>query len=164
MILNHGNIRKTKLIKYMFLENLPLELHQKKCEEYHKTIENEEFSEYLSIEKYLHDSIIVINKCDFVIRITFEFWNEEKEKSETISIIFQNAKIISWNKCRRSGHLSKMNRKVNPHRFGYCEFYTDNGIKYISIVILTKSNNRINTGIYFPIVTIRYKRMIVEDA
>ena len=75
-----------------------------------------------------------IKEHDFAIRIAFMFWNEEKNKEEKKAIIFQNAKVISWNKCRRSGHLPRMNKKINAYQYGYGEFYTDNGNKYISII------------------------------
>jgi hypothetical protein len=148
----------------MFLDNLPLEDHLKKCEEYHKTIEKEEFEKYLRIEKYLHDSRISIKEGKINIKIEFSFLNEEIDKEEVKSIIFKNAKIISWNKFRRSGHISRMNKIVNPYQYGYSEFYTDNGNKHVSIIVFTKPNSRIKIGIYYPIVTIRYEEMVIEDA
>ncbi len=164
MILNHGNIRKSRLLKYMFFDNLPSEEHRKKCEEYHRTIEKKEFAEYVRIEKYLHDSRMRMEADDLDIKMEFTFWNETIDKECAKVIIFHHAKVISWNKCRRSGHLSRMNRKVNLYRYGYSEFYTDNGNKYVSIVVFTKPESRINAGIYHPIVTIRYEEMIIEDA
>jgi hypothetical protein len=162
MILNHGNIRKSKLLRYIFLDNLPSEDHLKKCQEYHKTIEKEEFTKYLRIEKYLHDSKISIKKDKLNIKIEFSFLNEEIDKDQIKTIIFKNAKVISWNKCRRSGHISRMNKPINPYQYGYSEFYTDNGNKYVSIIVFTKPNCKIKIGVYNPIVTIRYEEMILD--
>jgi hypothetical protein len=57
-----------------------------------------------------------------------------------------------------------MNKTVNPYQYGYSEFYTDNGNKHVSIIVFTKPNSRIKIGIYYPIVTIRYEEMVIEDA
>jgi len=164
MLLNHGNIKKSKLLRYLFLDNLPAEDHLMKCEEYHKTIEQEEYFDYLRIEKYLHDSRINIIEDKKDIRIEFTFLNEEMGKDDVKVIIFQKAKVISWNKCRKSGHISSMNKRVKPYEYGYSEFYKDNGKNYISIVVFPGPNNKVKTGIYYPIVTIQYEEMIVENA
>jgi hypothetical protein len=112
----------------------------------------------------LHDSRIDIEIHDLAIRIACHFLNEEIDREDTKVIIFQNAKVISWNKCRRSGHISRLNRKIVPYQYGYSEFYTNNGVKYVSILVFTNKNDKTNTGIYYPIVTIKYEEMIIKDA
>lgn len=157
MILNHGNIKNSKFLRYLFYDNLSSEEHYKKCIDYNKTIERLNIKKFIKHEKYFHDAFITIEEHEATIKITFKYLNEDIGKDETGFVLFKNAKIISWNKIKKSGHIARLNRRIIPYQYGYSEFYSDKGIKYVSMVIFPKPTDRTNTGIYFPIVTIKFE-------
>ena len=103
---------------------------------------------------------IKITKNQLEIRL--EYWKSEIKKLEQSSLIFKNGKIVSWNKIRKSGHISRQNTTIKPYEYGYDEFYEYNGQKYVTILIFTKPGSKVNTGIYYPIITIRYDKMEVK--
>jgi len=162
VILNNGNIKKSKLLRYIILDDVSQEEYIDKITKYHKTIETQEFKEYLEIEKFIHDSKIDIKITKNQLEIRLEYWKSEIKKLEQSSLIFKNGKIVSWNKIRKSGHISRQNTTIKPYEYGYDEFYEYNGQKYVTILIFTKPGSKVNTGIYYPIITIRYDKMEVK--
>jgi hypothetical protein len=164
MILNHGNIKNSNFLRYLFFDNLLSEEHHKKCNDYLKTIKRLDIKKYVENEKYFHDAIITIKEYESTIKIGFIFLNEVSGKEETIFVLFKNAKILSWNKVRKSGHIARLNKQIIPYQYGYSEFYTDKGNNYISMVVFPKSTDKTNTGIYFPIVTIKFEEIEIEIA
>ncbi len=164
MILNHGNIKKSKLLRYLFFDNLSSEEHYNKCNDYYKTIEMLNIKKYIQHEKYFHDALITIEEYASNIKISFSYFIEESGKQETVFVIFKKAKILSWNKVKKSGHIARLNKRIIPYQYGYSEFYTDKGISYVSIVVFPKPTDKTNTGIYFPIVTIKFEDIEIEIA
>jgi hypothetical protein len=164
MVLNHGNIKNSNFIRYLFFDNLSSEEHHKICNDYLKTIERLDIRNYLKHEKYFHDAIITIKEYESTIKIGFSYLNEVLGKEETSFVLFKKAKILSWNKVKKSGHIARLNKQIVPHQYGYSEFYTDKGFNYVSMVVFPKPTDKTNTGIYFPIVTIKFEEIEIEIA
>jgi len=170
MILNNGNIKKkSKILQYNFYFNDKEELdtneYMARLVKYHKTIENEDFVDYLKIEKYLHDSKVTIKSINSNVIIDLNYWKDEDNRSCNGELIFTNAKILSWNKVKKTGHISRMNKDYIPYQYGYDEFYTHNNEKYVTIVFFNRgSRHKINTGIYYPMLTIKYGSIqVIEE-
>lgn len=162
-MLNYGNISKSKILKYHFFIEIDNENFRKQWNIYHKYLLSDEFVEYRKIEKYLHDSRIKIQKELNNINIQLDYWKDESNCRKKGLLVFENSKIISWNKVLKSGHISRINKKIIPLQYGYDEFYSINGIKYVTIIFFTRGKCRkINTGIYYPMLTLKYDSMKVK--
>ena len=85
-------------------------------------------------------------------------WNNDLNESISFNIIFQNAKILSWNCVNKNGHICRLNKKYFPCEYGYEEFYEYNNKKYVSIVCFGK---KIKKGIYAPFVNIQFKNLVI---
>ena len=59
MLLTYGNIRKSRILKYMYCIEIDDNLYFNKLEEYEKSIP---YKQFLSIREFLHDTDIVIKK------------------------------------------------------------------------------------------------------
>ena len=86
MLLTYGNIRKSRILKYMYYEDIDDNLYFNRLEEYEKSIP---YKQFLSIREFLHDTDIVIikNKNDISI---YAF---SRNKTKCYNIIFKNAKF-----------------------------------------------------------------------
>jgi hypothetical protein len=169
-MLNNGNIKKkSKILQYHFYfsdkEELDNKEYMNRLIKYHKTIENDEFADYLKIEKYLHDSKVNIKKVNNNIIIELHYWKDEENRSCNGELKFIDSKIISWNKVIKTGHISRMNKEYIPYQYGYDEFYIKNNEKYVTIIFFNRGSRKIiNTGIYYPMLTIKYKSIqVVEE-
>ena len=149
MLLTYGNIRKSRILKYMYCEDIDDNLYFNRLEEYEKSIP---YKQFLSIREFLHDTDIVIKKNKNDISI-YAF---SRNKTKCYNIIFKNAKILSLNCVKRNGHISRLNRNYRPLQYGYEEFYENNGKNYISIIIFGK---KIKKGIYYPFITIEFENI-----
>jgi len=169
MLLTNGNIKtKSKILQYHFYFSKDKKLENDEYINflitYHKTIENDEFAEYIKIEKYLHDSTVKIFNKNKSIIIEFNYWKNDENRVCTGELEFLDATLMSWNKVIKSGHISRLNKNITPCEYGYDEFYKHNNEKYVTIIFFTKDKNqRVNTGIYYPMLTIKYKWIKVNE-
>ncbi|OHD20629.1 MAG: hypothetical protein A2086_01635 [Spirochaetes bacterium GWD1_27_9] len=118
-------------------------------------------SEYRKIKNYLHDSIInkiSINK-DILFNLTL--YDETKNISFTKKMIFQNGRIISYNKVLKSGNIKRINKSLKAYEYLYDEFYKIENSNYVTIIFTNK--NKTKTGFYFPMVTIKFDTIRVID-
>lgn len=159
MNLTFGNIKKSKKLKYHYTEDLDDIGYLKKLEEYHLTIENNFYSSFIEIESYLHDSRIKIKKEGNTVILDVHSRDNDLNEPINFHIIFEEAKIISWNCVKGNGHIARLNKKYIPTEYGYEEFYEDNGKKYVSIIMFGK---KIKKTIYYPFITIQFQKIKIE--
>jgi hypothetical protein len=159
MILNHGNIKKkSHILKYHYFDyDISDESRMHMYNEYIKGLNDVPGIEnYRSIQKDLHDSCITIKSSSNDIILELDIYNEQIDNYRK-SLVFKNAKIISYNKILKSGHISNINKNVIPHEYLYDEIYKDGINYYITIIITTKPRIKINN--YYPLITIRFERI-----
>jgi hypothetical protein len=168
MLLTYGNIRKSKILRYYFFDDLDNETFAKYVNIYYESINTKENNDYLKIDKYLHDAEVKIEIQEKDIIIHLIYWDKKSEHKKA-QMIFTDAKIISQNKIKKSGHIARLNKRYIPVEYGYDELYTDKGSKYITIIFFYRrwEGRKINTGIYYPLMTIKYdkiKTIFEEDS
>ena len=157
MLLTYGNIKKSKILKYIYLSYYNDDESRKALLEYNKSIIKDfEKSDIIKIYKYLHDAKIYLKKINGNVVIKVNTYDSEEKKPIYFDIIFEKAKILSWNTVKETGHISRLNKKYKPKEYGYEEFYKDNGKKYVSLILF---GNKIRKGSYYPLVTINYENI-----
>ena len=159
MLLTYGNIKKSKILKYIYLADYNDDEYRKAFLEYNKSIVKDfEKSDFIKIYKYLHDAKIHLKQINGNVVIKVNTYSEEK-KSIYFDIIFEKAKILSWNTVKENGHISRLNKKYKPQEYGYEEFYEDNGKKYVSLILF---GNKIRKGLYYPMATLNYENIRIN--
>ena len=109
----------------------------------------------------MHDAKIYLKQINGDVLIKVNTYDSEEQKSIYFDIIFEKAKILSWNTVKENGHISRLNKKYKPQEYGYEEFYEDNGKKYVSLILF---GNKIRKGLYYPMVTINYENIRINRA
>ena len=159
MLLTYGNIKKSKILKYIYLADYNDDEYRKAFLEYNKSIVKDfEKSDFIKIYKYLHDAKIYLKQINGNVVIKVNTYSEEK-KSIYFDIIFEKAKILSWNTVKENGHISRLNKKYKPQEYWYEEFYEDIGKKYVSLILF---ENKIRKGLYYPMVTLNYENIRIK--
>ena len=126
MLLTYGNIKKSKILKYIYLPDYNDDEYRKASIEYNKSIiKYFEKSDFIKIYKYLHDAKIYLKQINGNVVIKVNTYDSEEKKSIYFDIIFEKAKILSWNTVKENGHISRLNKKYKPREYGYEEFYED---------------------------------------
>jgi hypothetical protein len=159
MLLTYGNIKKSKILKNIYIEDLDDVEYNNQLKKYHQSIENNFYKSFLEFENFLHDSSIEICEKENFVIIHVYAWNNEINESFFFDIVFEKAKILSWNCVKQNGHIARLNKKFSPREFGYEEFYEDNNKRYVSIVCF---GNKIKKGIYAPFVTIQFENIKIQ--
>ena len=160
MLLTYGNIKKSKILKYIYLADYNDDEYRKAFLEYNKSIVKDfEKSDFIKIYKYLHDAKIYLKQINGNVVIKVNTYDSEEKKSIYFDIIFEKAKILSWNTVKENGHISRLNKKYKPQEYGYEEFYEDNGKKYVSLILF---GNKIRKGLYYPMVTLNYENIKIN--
>lgn len=147
MILTHGNIKKSRILKYIFLDLPDDELLSA----------YEENSAQYTIFDGLHDSKIRITKSGSDIVIDFSKSRHGGTQTPR-SITFSDAKIISQNRVSKNGHIAKLNKKVVPQEMGYQEIYTHCGQNYITFVFFYQKKTK-KRSFSKMLVTIRFREI-----
>ncbi len=112
MILTFGNIKKSKILKYIFLD-IP---------------DERIFDERYKIFEGLHDATIKIQEENK--NVVFDFLENLNRK-----LIFKNAKIVSKNLVKKNGHIARLNKNITPTAYGYKELYEHFGHKYATFAL-----------------------------
>lgn len=160
MLLTHGNIRKSKILKYHYLSEYNDDEYDNALINYMELIKSDiEKIDYLSVYEYLHDARILLKKINENIVLKVSSYDSKQEKTIYFDIVFVNGKLISWNCVNKNGHISRLNKKYKINEYGYEEFYEENGKKYISIIFFGKQNCKCN---YYPFVTFNYEKIEVK--
>lgn len=153
-LLNHGNIRKSKILRHHFLD-FGDELFQKDSADHFGRIKGE--AELLKIYDNLHDSKLNImeENCKVILDLRLA------QTGGAARLIFDGGKIVSFNTVKRNGHISRLNKTVTPEEYGYEDIYSDLGKKYFSLVFFYRerqNHGRSSTGL----LTIRYENLRVK--
>ena len=160
MLLTYGNIKKSKFLKYIYLSDYNDDEYRKALLEYNKSIiKNFEKSDFIKIYKYLHDAKIYLKQTNGNVVIKVKTYDSEEKKLVYFDIIFEKAKILSWNTVKETGHISRLNKKYKPREYGYEEFYEDNGKKYVTLILF---GNKVRKGLYYPMVTLNYENLRIN--
>ena len=160
MLLTYGNIKKSKFLKYIYLSDYNDDEYRKALHEYNKSIiKNFEKSDFIKIYKYLHDAKIYLKQTNGNVVIKVKTYDSEEKKLVYFDIIFEKAKILSWNTVKESGHISRLNKKYKPREYGYEEFYEDNGKKYVTLILF---GNKVRKGLYYPMITLNYENIRIN--
>ena len=106
MLLTYGNIKKSKFLKYIYLSDYNDDEYRKALLEYNEYIvKNFEESDFIKICKYLHDAKIYLKQINGDVLIKVNTYDSEEKKSIYFDIIFEKAKILSWNTVKENGHI-----------------------------------------------------------
>lgn len=160
MLLTYGNIKKSKFLKYIYLSDYNDDEYLKALLEYNKSIVKDfEKPDFIKIYKYLHDAKIYLKQINGNVVIKVNTYDSEEKKSIYFDIIFEKAKVLSWNTVKENSHISRLNKKYTPQEYGYEEFYENNGKKYVSLILF---GNKIRTGSYYPLVTLNYENIRIN--
>ncbi len=163
MLLNSGNIKKkSRILKSHFFDTgIPGEISDQIYNDYCADLDNiPGIENYRLISKDLHDSLISIRLSADDVILALELYNDFAGSYKK-TLIFKDARIISYNKILKSGKISRINRKIEPYEYLYDELYYDDNYCYITIIVTTKK--RVKVEVYFPILTIRFKKIDIDN-
>ena len=106
MLLTYGNIKKSKFLKYIYLSDYKDDEYRKALREYNKSIiKNFEKSDFMQIYKYLHDAKIYLKQTNGNVVIKVKTYDSEEKKLIYFDIIFEKAKILSWNTVKERSYF-----------------------------------------------------------
>lgn len=159
MNLTYGNIKKSKILKYIYLD-LPENEYHSALVRYEEELRHKFSENFVNLRSNFHDSKIEIKNNDNNITLVISINKDEKKK---VILNFHNGRIVAWNKIKTNGHISKLNKKVEISEYGYEEFYEDKNINYVSIIFYIKNRKTVNIGTYYPYLTIKYDNMEVIE-
>lgn len=163
MSFNDGNIKKKSKILYlhMFNDDCVDDFYTEIYNNYNESRNQiNGINEYKKIERCLHDSYIKKITVYNDIIFDLQLFIDDEEKTINKKMTFVNSKIVSYNKILKSGKIKKINKKFRPYEYLYDEFYKFNNNNYITIIVTTKS--KINTGYYFPMITIKFETIKIS--
>lgn len=159
MNLTYGNIKKSKVFKYIYLD-LPEKEYKSTLFEYENELRQKFSEQFLEMRKFFHDSEMELISSSNNVTLRINLNTDEKKN---VFFIFHNGKIASWNKIKSNGHISRLNKKVKVSKYLYEEFYEDNDSKYVSIILSVENRKSVNIGNYYPYVTIKYDSIEVKE-
>lgn len=132
--------------------------YSQKLIEYEKWLEKSNFKEFFQIRSLLHDAEISFSIKGSDLIMHFLTYGEE----ELGTCTFIDGSIIAVNKISGNGHISRFHKALKNITYGYEEIYAICDYNYLSIIVFYKNLTNICTGISGPLITIKFKNLIVE--
>lgn len=161
-LLTHGNIQKSKVLKYYFPNMREIDSIAEK-EAQLSYIDKLPFVNLSTMMPYMHDASIWFSRenNDVLIR----FWTDYYEDETGIlsgSFRFIDAKMYGFQRVLKSGHIGRVNRDIKKLSWGYEEFYRVNNSHCLTLIVFDESNTSYKNGMYGLLVTIKFLDLIVE--
>lgn len=162
--LTHGNIRKSRVLQYAIFHDDDFSELTASYTEYEKYVMKLPFKGLSEVWPYLHDASIWFSrdKNDVFMRFWTDYYEDE------IGIVsgvfrFSAAKMFGSQRVAKNGHIEKYNKPLTNLSLSYEEFYRINDDYYITVLVLDHSWPRYKTGFSGPMITIRFKDLVIES-